>query len=367
MGPLTMGGIAAAHRRYPVAVHEDVGAVRRAVRALAATVPGLQDGEPELVATELATNLLRHAVAGGYLLVRALPGGVELIAVDRGPGLPAPVLDSLAAGAHPAPPVLRGGGLGVGLATVQRRAELFDYYSTAQGTAILARLCAAAAQAPARAAAAAGEWRWSGVNVPLGGAGPSGDGWAVSAETRLAAVVVDGLGHGPEAAAAAQSALTAFEHWHAPVRKGSGYTQDQSAALIEQTHQAMRGTRGGVLGACLIDPNTDELLFTGVGNIHGRILAAGKHHHLISRPGTLGTELPVPRAHATVHAWAPGSTLVLASDGIDTRWDPSAHPGLLRRHPAVVAAVIHRDHTRGTDDATVLVVKDNRDNAAKGG
>lgn len=360
-----MTGIAAAHRRYPVVVQEDVGAVRRAVRALAATVPGLLDGEPELVATELATNLLRHAAEGGYLLVRALSDGVELIAVDRGPGLPASALDSLAAGTQPALPPLRGGGLGVGLATVRRRAELFDYYSSTQGTVILARLCAAAA--PVAAKAAAGQWRWGAVNVPLGGAGPSGDGWAVSAGTRLAAVVVDGLGHGPEAAAAAQSALTAFEHWHVPVRNASGHTQDQTAALIEQTHQAMRGTRGGVLGACLIDPDKDELLFTGVGNIHGRILAAGKHNHLLSRPGTLGTELPVPRARATVHAWAPGSVLVLASDGIDTRWDPAAHPGLLRRHPAVLAAVIHRDHTRGTDDATVLVVKDTRTETAKDG
>lgn len=357
MGTLIAGETAAAHRRYPVAADEDVGVLRRAVRALAAKVPGLPDGEAELAATELATNLLRHAAPGGHVLARLLGGssgrGVELIAVDHGPGLPAAVLESLAAGIDPALPSLRRGSLGVGLAAVRRRATVFDYYSAPDGTVILARLCADPTPATE-------PWQWAGINVPLGGDGPSGDGWAVATATHLAALVVDGLGHGPEAAAAAQAAFSVFERRNPAAIDGSRPHEPWLTEFARDAHEAMRATRGGVLGACLIERNAGRLLFAGIGNIHGRIVAGSAREHLASRPGTLGTQLSAPQIHTSTHPWTPGSVLVLASDGIDTRWDPATHPGLLRRHPALIAALIHRDHTRGRDDATVLVVQENR-------
>ena len=52
--------------------------------------------------------------------------------------------------------------------------------------------------------------------------------------------------------------------------------------------------------------------------------------------------------------------LVMASDGISTRWSLAEHPGLAARDPAIIAAVLFRDHARGRDDATVVVVKGRR-------
>lgn len=49
--------------------------------------------------------------------------------------------------------------------------------------------------------------------------------------------------------------------------------------------------------------------------------------------------------------------MILASDGISTKLDLNAYPGLRVRHPGVIAALIHRDHKRLNDDATVVVVK----------
>jgi serine/threonine protein phosphatase PrpC len=71
----------------------------------------------------------------------------------------------------------------------------------------------------------------------------------------------------------------------------------------------------------------------------------------------LGTQLSVPSVRVQHCPWEPGSTLVLASDGIRSGWSLDGHPRLLEQHPAIVAAVLHRDYGRPTDDATVLVVR----------
>jgi hypothetical protein len=57
------------------------------------------------------------------------------------------------------------------------------------------------------------------------------------------------------------------------------------------------------------------------------------------------------------HTWHDGCTLILASDGVSTRWNLARYPGLLNRHPTLIASVIHRDFARDTDDATLLVAK----------
>ena len=326
----------AAHRLCAVGPEEDVGALRRTVARLAVGQTGLRPGTAELVATELGTNLVRHAHPGGYVLVRKAGDGIELISVDRGPGMP---VGALAPAAVAAPPV-RGRGLNAGLSVVRRHAAEFDCYSSRRGTVVYARLGTGDAYP-------AGSWRFGAVNVPLGGDGESGDAWAVAPGGRPAAMVVDGLGHGPAAAVAARAAVTVFG-------------RDPAAApdtLVKRAHEAMRGTRGGVLGTCLIDPERGELTYSAVGNITGRVVTAGRSVHLLDRPGTLGTHLPPPTIRSQHCPWEPGSVLVLASDGIRSGWHLDEHPRLLEHHPAVVAAVLHRDHGRPTDDATVLVVR----------
>ncbi|MCI3278303.1 SpoIIE family protein phosphatase [Streptomyces cylindrosporus] len=304
----------------------------------AVTRSALRPGVAELVATELATNLLRHAHPGGYVLTRGTGDGIELLSVDHGPGMAAPPQDGYPATAPPAP---RGRGLNAGLNVIRRHATEFDWYSTRNGTVVYARL-GGTAPAPAQ------RWRFGAVNVPLGGDGESGDAWAVTPGPRPAALLVDGLGHGPDAARAARAAVTAFERQ--PVT--------DLDTFIRNAHEEMRATRGGVLGVCLIDPDRGQLTYAAVGNVTGRVLTGSGNAHLLDRPGTLGTHLPVPRTRLQRCAWEPGATLVLVSDGIRSGWSPEDHPQLLRRHPAIVAAVVHRDHCRPTDDATVLVVRD---------
>jgi hypothetical protein len=96
----------------------------------------------------------------------------------------------------------------------------------------------------------------------------------------------------------------------------------------------MRHTRGGVLGIGAIDPQQGELSFVGVGNVSGQMLLGDVSTKLFSREGTVGTALEMPRLRLASYPWAAGASLV------------------------------HRDGERGTDDATVLVVRDEREPVA---
>jgi hypothetical protein len=61
--------------------------------------------------------------------------------------------------------------------------------------------------------------------------------------------------------------------------------------------------------------------------------------------------------HEFEYPWPDQNAMVVMhSDGLGTRWDLAAYPGLSQRHPAVVAAVLYRDFTRGRDDVTVVVI-----------
>lgn len=325
------------HRRHPINAYEDVGALRRAVAELAATQSGVRTGDAELVATELGTNLLRHAAPGGYVLYRQTADGIEFVSVDTGPRM-ASQSCTPNVGASTTPP--GNGGLSAGLPTIRRIATDYDYYSNPKGTIVLARLGGSHPPNTSRL-------RHGGVNIPLGGAGPSGDAWAVKADQR-AALLVDGLGHGEEAAVAAWAAVELFDQQ--PVT--------DPAEFLPRANDAMRGTRGGVVGVCVIDPDAGRLTFAGIGNITGHIVSGVDRQYLVSHPGTLGTQLSRPRVNARHYRWPPGATLVMSSDGIGEGWDLSTYPGLLRHHPVVIAAALHRDFTRSTDDATVLIVRD---------
>nr|WSY51794.1 SpoIIE family protein phosphatase [Streptomyces sp. NBC_00886] len=322
------------HQRHTIGAEEDVGALRRSVARVAAR-SGLRAGVPELVATELGTNLLRHAHPGGYVLVRRAGDGIELLSVDQGPGM-----TGVATTVTPPLPSARGGGLNAGLNVVRRNAAEFDWYSTRRGTVVYVRL------GSARSAPDDG-WRFGGVNVPLGGDGESGDAWAVVPGRPLAALVVDGLGHGPGAAVASRSAVGAFEQ--EPVTDLNRF--------VRQAHEAMRATRGGVLGACLIDAERGELAYAAVGNISGRVFTGTRSEHLLDHPGTIGTRLALPTVRLQHAPWQSGSVLILVSDGIRSAWNLEDHPRLLDHHPSVIAAVLQREYARSTDDATVLVVR----------
>jgi anti-sigma regulatory factor (Ser/Thr protein kinase) len=294
-------------------------------------------GRVALVATELATNLLKHG-NGGEILVGSFGGdqdsGIELIALDKGPGM-SNVAASLADGYSTA------GTAGKGLGAVVRQSHFVDVASwPGIGTAILARL--KRGQPPE---GFVDNDKVGAVAVPMPGQDVCGDSWSVAAVPEQTTVMVaDGLGHGPEAAEASVEAVRLFHRF-------SGHT---APTLLEYVHGGLRATRGAAISVARLQTGSGKLTFSGVGNVAGVIFANGDLRRMISMPGTAGHS--VRKIQAFEYPFTTG-LVILHSDGIASSWTLERYPNLAARHPTLIAAVLYRDLTRQRDDATVLVAK----------
>jgi anti-sigma regulatory factor (Ser/Thr protein kinase) len=297
-------------------------------------------GRAALVATELAGNLVKHATRGGHLLARPAAwsggAGVELLSLDAGPGM-ANVARCLRDGFSTA------GSPGTGLGAVSRMADEFDVHSAAGvGTALAARVWAGGR----RDAPVAGP-AYAGVSIPKPGQEVCGDAWAVAErDGRTVVLVADGLGHGPEAAAASREAVRIFE----------GTPGSDPVELLERVHGGLRGTRGAAAAVAVVDRAARSVRFAGVGNIAASVLAGGESRSMVSLGGIVGHE--ARRIQPFDYPFPAGALLVLHSDGLGSRWTLDRYPGLATRDPLVVAGVLFRDFVRGTDDATVVAVRD---------
>jgi anti-sigma regulatory factor (Ser/Thr protein kinase) len=168
-------------------------------------------GRVALVATELASNLTKHATQGEILVDSYEDhddGGIQLIALDRGPGI-VNVRACLADGYSSA------GTAGHGLGAIIRQSKFVDIASwPGIGTAILAQIGTGKPEgATARARPAIG---FGAVSVPKLGETVCGDSWAIDRDGATTTLfVADGLGHGPGAAEAAVEAVRLFHRFQA--------------------------------------------------------------------------------------------------------------------------------------------------------
>ena len=349
MSSLLAGGEAGGGRPAPQSIAvaltdaSGIGSARRTAGAIGGRVglSGDQLSNLSIVVSELAGNALRHA-GGGLVIFRPLDvgpaRGVEVLCVDRGPGM------------HDVERCFRdgfstGGTMGTGLGAARRLATSFDIFSRpGQGTLVLARL-------------------WSGGTVPgepllvgalalpLAGEARCGDGWAVTTHgTVTSLLLVDGLGHGAGAADAAGLAIEIFRA-HAAL---------PPADCLAVLHQGLRATRGAAAAIAQFEPaaapGAGQVRFAGIGNIAARIVTPPDGtRSLVSHNGIVG--LHSVRSHEFTYPFPPGATLVMHSDGVTSHWKPEAYAGLLRRDPAIVAGLIHRDFSRGKDDTSVVVCR----------
>lgn len=316
-----------------------VGEVRRlAIRAAAeAGFDESARSDIGIVATEAAANVVRHGTRG-EVLIRELDGptgpGLELTCVDYGPGMP-DVAACLKDGFSSA------GTMGGGLGAMRRLADDFAIYSApGVGTALVCRFWAG------RSTPGRGEVTCAGLAVAIQGETACGDAWTVvPGSWGTALLLVDGLGHGPSAAAAAGEAVRIF-------RSQTAYQPEQVLAVL---HAGLRSTRGAAGAVAVIDPRRREIHYAGVGNIGATILTGDGARSLVSHNGTLG--LQMRKTQAFTYEWPSGALLVAHSDGLTSRWKLDSYPGLFRQDPALVAAVLYRDHARRRDDVSVVVCR----------
>jgi len=167
--------------------------------------------------------------------------------------------------------------------------------------------------------------------------------WRLDGERGLF-VVADGLGHGSEARRASARVIEALPPASEPPTR-----------LLEQAHAALHATRGAAVGVMVIDLAAGRACHAGIGNIATRIFDGSGVKNMVSLAGIVGHN--VRRFQSFDHPFGPQSLLVMHSDGLGTHWQLDAYPGLQAQHPAIIAAVLYRDHARGSDDIAVLVAR----------
>lgn len=311
-----------------------VGAARREAARLSRAVELDEQaaGRLAIVVTELGNNVWKHA-HGGELLLRAIDAGVELCALDKGPGM-SDVAVAMDDGYSTS------GTAGTGLGAVRRQSQTLDIYSlVGAGTAVVARVLGGGAPASMPAIA--------GVSVAKLGEEIAGDHWtSTRTGARTIVLVADGLGHGPDAAMAARAATRV-------VHEQSTRTPVE---LLQAAHEALRTTRGAACAVALLDSAAGELVFAGVGNVFCQIVHGdGATAGLASSYGTVGGDLPRVREQRLPFAASDG--LILATDGVRPKWRWSSYPALWRHDPAIVAGVVYRDFAVSHDDATVVIAR----------
>lgn len=288
-----------------------------------------------LVASELGSNLLKHAKRGElHITGLSMRGGagVEIVSIDRGPGM-ANIHDSLQDGHSTT------GTSGTGLGAIRRLSHEFDIASQpGQGTILVCQIRGKDWVADKS------EFKVGLTSRPVSGEPISGDSWAVRfGEDSALLMVADGLGHGILAADASRAAVDTFNR----------STEQSPSNLVQVMHGALRGTRGAAVAVARVEFGAARVRFAGLGNIAGTVITPHKLHAMVSHNGTAGHEARQIREFT--YPWAEGSVIVLHSDGLSTNWNPFSFPGLLRHHPSLIGALLYREYSRDRDDACIIV------------
>jgi negative regulator of sigma-B (phosphoserine phosphatase) len=162
------------------------------------------------------------------------------------------------------------------------------------------------------------------------------------------AAVVDGLGHGPEAAAVAERAIGVL---------GSYANSEPLPALVRRCHNALGGTRGVVMSLAVFEVPDQTMTWLGVGDVEGRLLIKiDKKRYapesLLLRPGVVGQRLPPLKP--SVARVARGDLVIFATDGIDPNFAENLS---VDNPPEAIANHIVKSYSKRTDDALALVVR----------
>jgi hypothetical protein len=163
------------------------------------------------------------------------------------------------------------------------------------------------------------------------------------------AAMVDGIGHGSEAAAAARVAVSMLKE----------NAEEELVTLLRLCHRQLKGTRGAVLNVVTLDGGRNEMRWLGVGNVAGLLLrahegkTAASREGIAVRGGVLGYNLPPLRQTAALSI-RPGDTVVLATDGISPGFAAEAGTDV---SPAVMADRLCAKYATRRDDGMVLVIR----------
>lgn len=303
-----------------------------------------QAGEIDIIVSEITSNMVKHAGRGQLLYrVRELPHSetiFEVISIDHGPGM-SDTARMMKDG------ISTTGTLGEGLGAIKRLSTSFSLYSIPGWGTILYSLVATKKSSLSHDNVSDVEIRALCVNKPKEKV--CGDGYAMRHNgTSTMIFFADGLGHGEKAKEAVDEARNFFFETKV----------SDPVDLLKEMHQKLRKTRGLVGTVAVCDLFKREWRVCGIGNISTRVYTNIRHKNYMSYNGTVGMVIPTSM-HTAVFPVEKNQHLIMCSDGLQSRWDLSKYPGVLKHDPMILAACFYKDFTRGNDDSSVLIAKIN--------
>ena len=302
-----------------------------------------QIGEIDIIVSEMTSNLIKY-VGSGDLLYRAYNIGdqdsvFEVLCIDKGEG----IVDLIK---------MRKDGfsssttLGQGLGAIERLSTYSQLYSQlGWGTILYSKVSTPGLNKPGHANGIDISSRGLVVNKPRESV--CGDGYCIQdTKTHYRVLFADGLGHGPAAKKATDQAIEYF----------LASEENDPVELLRKIHGSVRHTRGLVGTIAICDRKAEEWVICGVGNILTRIYGGIHHKNYMPYNGTLGLNIP-NSMNRSVYPVEKNQHLIMCSDGINSRWDLNRFPGAFRYDNMILASCIYKDYVRGTDDASVLIIK----------
>ena len=315
----------------------DVAAARQQARAEAMLAGlGVQRAEDiAIVATELATNILKYA-GTGQILAQAMPQpegmSLALIACDDGPGIEN--LDQMRQDR-----VSGGDSAGIGIGAIERLSDTAEVLTGPKGT-----IWACSFDSPD--VARPHDLDIAGLRLSHPTEQVCGDAWGtVTHRGGVRLVLADGMGHGEAAATAGQAMV------NGAIRRPVHTPKQRLAQLTDE----LARTRGGVISVLDLQPDTQRVTYGNLGNISGFYLRHGQQKRLVSRDGFVGS--PTARPMEEQLDLEPGDVFVLHSDGLRTI-GPDIALATAHHSALMIAAILLSDtgkHRR--DDISVAVAR----------
>lgn len=189
---------------------------------------------------------------------------------------------------------------------------------------------------------------WAVASQTMPGQSETGDrAWVKASSTSARVAVVDGIGHGPGAARAAEAAISTLEE----------NAEDSPADLLLRSHERLRSTRGAVMSVVAFCGVENTMTWAGIGDVEGilfrrRAQPPRNHETLVQAAGVLGTSQAQVKAH--IHNISKGDVVILATDGVRPlllEWEE------LRGSAQSIADRLLDRYAIGTDDALILVAR----------
>lgn len=299
-----------------------------------------QSADITIAASELASNLIKHAKKGMFTIEISKNDSLVKISLqtkDRGPGFTDPsksIVDGVSTSKT----------LGAGLGAVHRLMDSLEIHSDGiDGVTVRAEK---SLSKQGREEKVKNPYDIAALSRSLPGLSVNGDTFVIIHENNTTLfAVIDGLGHG-------QFAHEASVISRQYIETHAGLSLDK---LMLGTSQACRGTRGAVIGMGRLDWNSNILEYVSIGNIEMCILERVAPFHSLVKRGIVGRDMPAPVV--TKNVLEEENIIIIYSDGIQTKWDTKAVRQKSLTRSAVLARHIMNQYAMQRDDATVMVIK----------